>query len=223
MYKVHRAHLQSGYLKKVSCDAVRDSDGKPDWIFYYTPGPKAVAEFKTFNKNHVLSDIALETLIEVDTVCVGINKTSTNDAAGTRDCGGFPIAISQRQESDTAAKRTEARTQKSSANTAWKRLATLCASATRIAQETKYQPQNFSGIMQYEARAVADFDAHQKRSRDNAAIAAMHTVRSIWDGEFEKCEGRISRSNARTMSKRCAHLPRARHDVGVYRIMNEER
>ncbi|HSX79873.1 MAG TPA: hypothetical protein VLQ80_15030, partial [Candidatus Saccharimonadia bacterium] len=48
MYKVHRPHLKAGYVKKVECDAARDPDGKPDWILFYTPGPKAPAEFKTF-------------------------------------------------------------------------------------------------------------------------------------------------------------------------------
>jgi hypothetical protein len=38
MYKVHRPHLKSGYLKNARYEATVDGNGKPDWILYYTPG-----------------------------------------------------------------------------------------------------------------------------------------------------------------------------------------
>ena len=49
MYKVHRPHLKSGYLKKVACETTVNGAGKRDWLFHYTPRPKARAEFKAFN------------------------------------------------------------------------------------------------------------------------------------------------------------------------------
>ena len=48
MYKVHRAHIASGYLLKVKFEATKDSENKPDWIMYYTPGPRARKEFLIF-------------------------------------------------------------------------------------------------------------------------------------------------------------------------------
>src|SRR5712664_2535439 len=48
MYKVHRPHLQSGYLVKVRYEATTDADGLPDWLLHYTPGPKARAEYAAF-------------------------------------------------------------------------------------------------------------------------------------------------------------------------------
>ncbi len=50
MYRVHKPHLDSEYITKVEYEDCVDGEGKPDWIIYYTPGPKAKAEFQTFNR-----------------------------------------------------------------------------------------------------------------------------------------------------------------------------
>src|SRR6202044_426645 len=50
MAKIHRPHLQSGYISKIESDAITDREGQPDWIFFYQPGLKARAEFKAFAK-----------------------------------------------------------------------------------------------------------------------------------------------------------------------------
>jgi hypothetical protein len=49
MYKVHRLHLQSGYLKSIRYVAGHDASGQPDWKMHYTPGPRAEAEFHAFS------------------------------------------------------------------------------------------------------------------------------------------------------------------------------
>ena len=48
MTKVHRPHLQSGYISKVDYEQAVDRDGRPDWLMLYTPGPKARAEYRAF-------------------------------------------------------------------------------------------------------------------------------------------------------------------------------
>jgi hypothetical protein len=48
MYKVHRPHVQAGYLTKVRYEATTAEDGQPDWLLHYTPGPKARAEYAAF-------------------------------------------------------------------------------------------------------------------------------------------------------------------------------
>ncbi len=48
MYKVHLPHLRSGYIAKIEYETATDSEGKPDWIMYYTPGPNAAAEYRAF-------------------------------------------------------------------------------------------------------------------------------------------------------------------------------
>jgi hypothetical protein len=49
MAVVHRAHLASGYLRSVSWRTERSVEGGPDWTIHYVPGPRARAEFATFN------------------------------------------------------------------------------------------------------------------------------------------------------------------------------
>src|SRR5262249_47160727 len=59
MYKVHRPHLQSGYLSRVQYAATTDADGQPDWLLYYTPGPKARAEYAAFRRRTSTDAVAL--------------------------------------------------------------------------------------------------------------------------------------------------------------------
>lgn len=44
MYRVHKPHLESGYIESVRFEKVRDDDGTPDWLFIYTAGRKAKGE-----------------------------------------------------------------------------------------------------------------------------------------------------------------------------------
>jgi hypothetical protein len=60
MYKVHRPHLASGYLKAIRYQETIDSEGKPDWSIYYVPGPKARAEYHTFSNAGRLPEAVIE-------------------------------------------------------------------------------------------------------------------------------------------------------------------
>jgi hypothetical protein len=50
MYKIHKPHLDSGYLAKINYQHTIDGAGNPDWVMLYDPGPRARAEFQTFQK-----------------------------------------------------------------------------------------------------------------------------------------------------------------------------
>jgi hypothetical protein len=60
MYKVHRPHLQSGYLSAVRFEETSDDEGKPDWIMFYVPGAKARAEYATFTRKGRLVELTPE-------------------------------------------------------------------------------------------------------------------------------------------------------------------
>lgn len=60
MYKVHRPHLQSGYLSAVRFEETSDDEGNADWIMYYTPGAKARAEYATFTRKGRLIELTPE-------------------------------------------------------------------------------------------------------------------------------------------------------------------
>ena len=48
MWKIHRPHLQSGYLLASRYTATTDAEGNADWMMHYVPGPRAQAEFRAF-------------------------------------------------------------------------------------------------------------------------------------------------------------------------------
>ncbi len=48
MYKLHVPHRESGYVIKVGYQETTDNEGKADWEMFYTPGPKALAEYHAF-------------------------------------------------------------------------------------------------------------------------------------------------------------------------------
>jgi DNA-binding Lrp family transcriptional regulator len=50
MYKVHAPHLRSGYLAGVEFQEQQTASGEPDWLMLYTPGRRALAEFKEANR-----------------------------------------------------------------------------------------------------------------------------------------------------------------------------
>jgi hypothetical protein len=60
MNKVHRPHLQSGYILKVDSQQTVDSEGKADWEMFYQPGPKARAEFRAFTKRGLPAVLQVE-------------------------------------------------------------------------------------------------------------------------------------------------------------------
>jgi hypothetical protein len=60
MYKVHRPHLASGYLKSIRYQETADSEGNMDWFMFYVPGPKARAEYHAFSNAGRLSEAVVE-------------------------------------------------------------------------------------------------------------------------------------------------------------------
>jgi hypothetical protein len=53
MYKVHVPHRESGYITKVDYQQTIDGKGQPDWEMFYTPGPKALTEFRAFTNRQL--------------------------------------------------------------------------------------------------------------------------------------------------------------------------
>jgi hypothetical protein len=100
MYKVHLPHKKSGYLSDVSYESMQDSDGKPDWMMRYVPGPKAKNEFEYFTgKTGVL-----ETKIEIASIAQTspVQLSPANETAGqssTRKSSDETSAVEQTQQS----------------------------------------------------------------------------------------------------------------------------
>lgn len=50
MYKIHRPHVESGYILDVRYEKLFDQDENRDWRIWYTIGPRAVSEYQEFNR-----------------------------------------------------------------------------------------------------------------------------------------------------------------------------
>ena len=53
MRKIHKPHIDSGYLKSVVFEETVDEAGLIDWVMKYTPGRKAKHEFKHFTTKRI--------------------------------------------------------------------------------------------------------------------------------------------------------------------------
>lgn len=48
MFKLHARHREAGYITKIDYQETLDPEGNADWEMFYTPGPKAFAEYHAF-------------------------------------------------------------------------------------------------------------------------------------------------------------------------------
>jgi hypothetical protein len=56
MYQIHRPHLNSGYIQKVDYERAQSQAGVIDLMIYYTPGWRAIDEYKAFNSPKKISE-----------------------------------------------------------------------------------------------------------------------------------------------------------------------
>jgi hypothetical protein len=209
MYKVHRPHLKSGYLKKVECDAARDSDGNPDWMMYYTPGPKALAEFKMFNKNHLLSDKAVDVTIDTGTSAPLPAPIDTSDAQARELVTEFYHRFHNVQNPIPQHKEI-AQASRLISTHGMEKARHIVNYSHQIAPGTKYEPQIFGGILQYEGRAIADYNKRQRNRQmttaterctfcDQAGMVSMKDAKGAYVAT--KCSHDIARMKAYAQSK----------------------
>jgi hypothetical protein len=161
MYKVHHPHLKSGYLQKVTCEPTVNSDGTQDWIFHYTPGPKARAEFQAFNGKHSNNDTALD---QESVLSPGTSEASAPDDA----LNLVQYFHSRFRHSDT----TTATAKDLELAKSWitqhgiEQARFIVDYSVEEAYSTKYNPSRLSGIQQYAAAAIKKFHAREKHRQE---------------------------------------------------------
>ena len=161
MYKVHLPHLKSGYLEKVAHETTVNSEGKQDWIFHYTPGPKAQAEFKAFNGRHakIADSLDQELVLPLEDA-----ESSWQD-----DTGDF-VRYFHRRFHDTDTRTPTPNDLKYAAELITKygieQARFIVEYSWEEAQTTKYSPKWLVGIRQYVDAAIETFAARAKQ-REN--------------------------------------------------------
>jgi hypothetical protein len=61
MYKLHKPHLDHGYIASVEFEKIVDAGGELDWNIWYVPGPRAKDEYGRFNPSRRASGVAIDT------------------------------------------------------------------------------------------------------------------------------------------------------------------
>ena len=171
MYKIHKPHVASAYLTSVRYERTPDADGLPDWMMFYVPGPKAHAEYAAFNPRsrrraerptpvpQAAAHLDMEPAAAAPTPVVNeAQRTSAHELVQyfhERFHGASTVvpttakALAQAQDLITRYGVNQARH--------------VVDFSVTAANETDYQPQTFSGIVQYTARALADYEKAQQR------------------------------------------------------------
>lgn len=79
MYKVHKPHLDSGYLSSFCHEPIRDVDGQADWALIYGIGPRARAEFSAFTKKHPQHQVLIVNSEDTDQIIEEPRQTPQDD------------------------------------------------------------------------------------------------------------------------------------------------
>jgi hypothetical protein len=178
MYKIHRLHVQSGYLKTVKYSATTDAEGNTDWMMSYEPGPRAEAEFREFSHRGqhtktLTRENDLATSLKEWTVKKEREHPSPHATELVRRFHKLARGVDQYK---VPAGSREAQQADELLRLYGQETATfVVAHAVRQAEKTNFSMRTFGAIAQYIPDAVATFeaskkneDAKKKRERSSA-------------------------------------------------------
>ena len=198
MYKVHQPHLKSGYLQKVTCEPTVNSDGTQDWIFHYTPGPKARAEFQAFNGKHSNHDDALD---QESVLSPGTSEASAPDDA--RDL----VQYFHKRFHHSATTTSTAKDVELAA--AWisqygiEQSRFIIDYSVEEADSTKYKPDMLIGIRKYADAAIKTFASQKKREAQRNLELREAQLKNLYDRyqqqEIDRFKSTLSPQELATM------------------------
>jgi hypothetical protein len=179
MYKVHKPHLASGYIQKVSFQAATDDDGNPDWLMCYVPGPKARAEFKAFNDKRSKNDAAREAEL--------VLEPEASEAEASDDARDLVQYFHRRFDHDDvppAAKDLEFAA-KLIAEHGVEKARFVVEYSQEAAADTKYKPGMLIGIRKYVSTAIQKYDAREKHRQEEKRKAREEELKNQYDGYLD--------------------------------------
>ncbi len=188
MYKVHRPHLQSGYLKNVSYEAMTDSEAQPDWMMLYVPGIKAQAEYKTFNSKHLTETPLLDENQEQGTVHELQEIEDHRITQAKALVAHFYKRFHSRENASPQPKEID-QAEKVIMEHGFERAKYLIDFSHRHALTTNYKPETFGGILHYTTRALEAYDVQVSHAQAQATIdTCTYCDRAGWIA-FEDAQG----------------------------------
>jgi hypothetical protein len=199
MYKVHYPHLQSGYLKKITYQETVTSDGEKDWVFHYTPGPKALAEFQTFNSKHFKAEVLGE---EPELPLEPAKASAPDDARDLvqyfhkrfHDTDIVPLAPKDLEFAEALI-----------AQYGMEKARFVVEYSQEAAAATKYSPDMLIGIRKYADAAIKKFDAREKHRQEEKRKAREEELHIQYerycDHEIERIKSTMSSDELAEMEK----------------------
>jgi hypothetical protein len=162
MYKVHRPHITSSYIKSIRVEATTDNDGKPDWILYYVPGAKACAEYEKFTGEKTSFGTKLFDAKE--------REAAQNSPPEQTPVASEPIQLvkyfyKRFHRVDNAIPGTKALGQASKLITEYgfEKALFIVDFAYQAAREANYKLEFFGGVLEYTPRALGVYEQLKKR------------------------------------------------------------
>jgi hypothetical protein len=184
MYKVHRLHLVSRYLKSITYEETTDDEGKRDWWMHYVPGAKAVAEYKAFNRKHLIDDAeanlgeGTERALEGESMHViegGEAVLESEPHPGQRLVSYFHSRARGEQNYEASFESREVRLASELLEEHGPEKAHFIVDyAVEQAKTTKFQMRTFGALIQYVAEALRAWERRAQGERRRAREEAHH-------------------------------------------------
>jgi hypothetical protein len=190
MYKVHRPHIQSGYIKSVHYTKSVDDDGNLDWIMEYEPGEKAHVGYDLFSKKR--KQKTAEPLAQKE----------SSETQAVEIVGGFYQRFHSRDASSPSSKELE-QAKAIVEKYGIEKARFIIAYSYEKAQETKYKPQLFGGILQYVDPAVQSFTAREQKREQQKLESQEHDLQARYEQyreqEIEKVKAMLDGETLQSM------------------------
>jgi hypothetical protein len=205
MYNVHKRYRDSGYITKIKYEATTDQEGKQDWWMYYTPGPKAYAEFETFHPKKPKSPATLREPEGTNThpqaphtQTEGQPPLQSEPARKARVVVKYFYYLFHGTKTVDPSPRELQQALELITTHGVDRTRYIVDYAHQVAPDSDYRPQFFGGILPFTSRALAHFEEAQIRKQAEQAISACTLCND---------QGRISyiESNGHSFSANCPH------------------
>jgi hypothetical protein len=151
--RVHRTHLESGYITAVRYQAVAGEGGEADWVLGYRPGPRAWEEYQQFNQGaqkeggeEGAKDLRAELVYYFHEKCRGVSRTSV---------------VPTEKELLMAAELLER---------GWEAAAWVVEYARVEARRTKFRMRTLCAVRQYVADGMGEYAGQERRVSEPAAM-----------------------------------------------------
>jgi len=170
MWKIHRPHVQAGYITKVDYEAIVDEEGQPDWNMFYTPGETAKRQqlFFTFNIPFARREKPPRSTTESKVKATTQPHEQLPLVEGLPSINPAVLALIKKfyrqrfgHDKPPSAKEIEQATSLIAEGEAWANY--LVEFAARSGKEQSSFPEHFGGVVSFATRVRDAFDAEQTK------------------------------------------------------------